>query len=146
METLDIIWTSFGIWTSIWTSIMKSMDINYGHQLLTLRSLDHWIIWTSFGHPLDIIWNYGHQLSTLRSLRSLNWTSFGHHLDFIWNLDINLDINNEVLDHKLWTSIINIENCKTMEQHYCNTGELRNGNFASSSSSSSYPSVYRKDC
>ena len=71
-----------------------------------------------------------HQLWSL----DINYGNFGHHLDFIWNLDINLDINNEVLDHKLWTSIINIENCKTMEQHYCNTGELRNDDSASSSS------------
>ena len=39
----------------------------------------------------------------------INYGNFGHHLDIIWNLDIDLDINNEVYGHKLWTSIINIE-------------------------------------
>ena len=52
-----------------------------------------------------------HQLWSL----DINYGNFGHHLDIIWNLDIDLDINNEVYGHKLWTSIINIENCKTME-------------------------------
>ena len=52
-----------------------------------------------------------HQLWSL----DINYGNFGHHLDIIWNLDIDLDINNEVYGHKLWTSIINIEIIEIIE-------------------------------
>ena len=36
------------------------------------------MIWTWFGHDLDMIWTwFGHHLSII-------WSSFGHHLDIIW--------------------------------------------------------------